>query len=168
MVGATVNRPPLRVVFLLLAALAAIATAEEPWPGVVTKVVDGDTIQVQRSDETVKVRLSGIDCPESGQPFGRAARKAAVDLAFGKTVRIAPLATDRYGRTIAKVTLPDGRDLGTELVRSGLAWWYVRYAAHNEALQKAEAEAREKRVGLWADPAPIAPWDWRKTKGNKR
>ena len=75
-----------------------------------------------------KIRLWGIDCPESKQPFGTRAKQFTGDLAFGKTVAVRVRDVDRYHRTVAEVILPDGRNLNQELVRAGLAWWYQQYA----------------------------------------
>ncbi len=68
---------------------------------------------------------------------------------------------DRFGRTVGEVTLPDGRVLNHELVRAGLAWWYRRYAPEDDTLKQLEAEARQAKRGLWADPNPVSPWEWR-------
>jgi endonuclease YncB( thermonuclease family) len=68
---------------------------------------------------------------------------------------------DRYGRTIGDVFLPDGRHLNQELVRAGYAWWYRRYSA-DQRLAALEGEARAARRGLWTDPNPQPPWEWRK------
>ena len=57
--------------------------------------------------------------------------------------------------------LEDGRNLSQELVKAGYAWWYRKYAPGNTVLKKIEAEAREAKAGLWNDPHPIAPWDFR-------
>ncbi len=155
----------------LLAALAASARAGEPlapFEGRVVRVADGDTLEVLRLEGArrvpVKVRLHGVDCPERRQPFGKQAKEAALRLAAGQTVRVEPKARDRYGRTVGVVVLPDGRRLHEELVRLGLAWWYQRYAPGARELGALERRAREGRVGLWADPAPQAPWDFRKAK----
>ena len=69
--------------------------------------------------------------------------------------------TDRYGRTVAKVVLPDGRSLNQELVRQGLAWWYRQYAPHDQILAGLEAEARAAKRGLWSERNPVPPWEWR-------
>jgi micrococcal nuclease len=61
------------------------------------------------------------------------------------------------------VMLPDGRNLNHEIVRAGFAWWFQRYALTDTELKKLEAEAREARRGLWADPKPVPPWEWRAT-----
>ena len=69
---------------------------------------------------------------------------------------------DRYGRTVGEVILPDGRVLNHELVRAGLAWWYRRYAPDDKTLEQLERGARGANRGLWADPNPVPPWEWRR------
>jgi hypothetical protein len=80
-------------------------------------------------------------------------------------VTVQPRDIDRYGRTVALVVLPDGRTLNHELVRSGFAWWYQKYAPADTTLEQLEAEARATRRGLWSQASPIPPWDWRKHTG---
>src|ERR1017187_5302864 len=89
------------------------------------------------------------------------AKQFTGDLAFGKDVKVVVRDVDRYGRTVGEVMLPDGRSLNRELVRAGLAWWYQRYARHDEELARLETEARQARRGLWADAHPVAPWEFR-------
>jgi endonuclease YncB( thermonuclease family) len=73
-------------------------------------------------------------------------------------------ATDRYGRLVGEVLLPDGRNLSHELVRAGLAWWYAYFAKQDVVLAALEQEARSARRGLWQDASPIPPWEWRKMR----
>ncbi|MBS1856124.1 MAG: thermonuclease family protein [Acidobacteria bacterium] len=68
----------------------------------------------------------------------------------------------RYKRTVAEIILPDGRNLNQEVVRAGLAWWYRTYAKHDAVLPALEDEARAAKRGLWADPSPMPPWEWRR------
>jgi hypothetical protein len=98
---------------------------------------------------------SRLPNPETGQDFGARAKAAAAELAFGKVVTVRLLGTDRYRRSVALVVLPDGRLLNHELVRSGFAWWFRRYAPADVALQRLEAETREAKRGLWSQPNPI-------------
>jgi len=149
-----------RLLPLLLACLAAAAAAG--WQGRVVAIADGDTLTVLRGRQQVKVRLYGIDCPELGQPFGRRARQRAAELAFGQTVAVRPESRDRYGRTVAWVVLPGGRTLNEILVAEGLAWHYRRYAPRAGQLAELEQQARAARRGLWQDPSPVPPWNWRR------
>ena len=125
------------------------------------RVRDGDSIVVLRSGRGIEVRLDGIDCPELGQAFGNAAKGHTSQLAFGRTVRLAGKGRDDYGRELAEVFLPDGRSLNRELVAAGFAWWFRRHST-DRVLEALEREARTARRGLWADPDPVPPWDYRK------
>jgi micrococcal nuclease len=141
--------------------LAAFLLALAALPRVVG-ISDGDTLTVRDGEKTYKVRLHGIDCPEKGQPFGRAATEYTARLAQGRPVRVVERSRDRYGRVVADVWLEDGTWLNHALVREGLAWWFRRYAARDKALAELEEKAREARRGLWAEAEPVPPWLWRK------
>jgi endonuclease YncB( thermonuclease family) len=131
----------------------------------VVSVSDGDTIIVLRPGNVQeKVRLAEIDCPEKGQPFGQAAKRKTGDLAAQKTVTVEVRTTDRYGRTVGEVFLPDGSSLNRELVRAGYAWWYRQYSK-DTSLGDLEGDARRARRGLWSEPTPVPPWEWR--RGNR-
>jgi micrococcal nuclease len=102
--------------------LVLLASAGEQFPGNVVGILDGDTLSVLREGKAVKVRLHGIDTPERQQPFGTRARQYTGELAFNQVVTVLVRDTDRYGRMVGEVLLPDGRSLNQELVRAGLAW----------------------------------------------
>ena len=146
------------VIFLLLGTPLEAAD----YSGRVVGVIDGDTIEVLNGHHAERIRLSGIDCPEKGQAFGQRAKQAASALVFGKKVTIQTHGYDKYKRTLGDVFLSDGKNLNQELVRQGFCWWYRKYAPGDTVLEGLENEAREARKGLWADPAPIPPWEWRK------
>src|SRR5215472_16406920 len=147
------------VLWCLLAPLLAYA---EQFTGKVVGILDGDTISVLREGKAVKVRLYGVDTPEKAQAFGTQARKFTSDLVFQRDVTVEIRATDRYGRLVGEVLLPDGRSLNQELVKAALAWWYRPYAPNDPTLAQLEAEARTAKRGLWADAQPVPPWQWRK------
>ena len=69
---------------------------------------------------------------------------------------------DRYKRTAAATVLLDGRNLNQELIRAGLAWWYRQWERRESVLRDLEQEARAAERGLWSDPKPVEPWEWRK------
>ncbi len=148
-------------VLLLLQLLVSPVFAEaKSFSGKVVKVSDGDTIQVMHEGKAEKIRLAGIDCPEKKQPFGQAAKKFTSTLVVQKIVTVQVETIDRYGRTVAEVILPEGRSLNRELVRAGYAWWYRKYSK-DTSLGSLESGAQAARRGLWSDPNPVAPWDWR-------
>lgn len=132
--------------------------------GPVVSILDGDTIKVLHNNRAERIRLNGIDCPEKGQAFGKRAKQAASALVFGKEVTLQTHGKDKYARTIADVLLPDGTNVNHELVKEGWCWWYRKYAPGNVILEELERRARGAGLGLWADPAPIPPWEWRKGK----
>ena len=129
----------------------------------VVGVKDGDTIELLRNGKTETVRLFGVDTPEKTQAYGQRARQFTSDLVFGKTVRLIVNNTDRYGRTVGTIILPDGRSLNEELVRNGYAWHYKAYS-NDLKLANLESDARRYKRGLWQDANPVAPWDFRKDK----
>jgi micrococcal nuclease len=147
---------------VILLALPAIA-ADGRFTGKVIGIADGDTIEVLRDRQPVKVRLNGIDAPEKDQAFGTKARQFVSSLAFSQVVTVVELGKVRYDRTIADVVLADGRVLNREVVRAGFAWWFRRYST-DASLGELEAEARAAKRGLWADPHPVPPWEWRQAQ----
>ena len=145
-------------VFLLLCTPLEAADLS----GSVVRVLDGDTIEVLHNQHPERIRLSGIDCPEKGQAYGQKAKQAASALVFGKEVTLQTHGHDKYGRTLADVLLPDGTNVNHELVKDGWCWWYRKYAPGDVELERLEKAAREANKGLWADPHPVPPWEWRK------
>ena len=152
----------LRAIIVLLVFAFAEGEAQL-FSGRVVGVADGDTIDVLRNSRAVRIRLHGIDCPERGQAFGRQARQYTSKLAFRRTVGVHVRGTERYGRFVADVLLPDGSSLNRELIRAGLAWHYVRYST-DRTLASLEWEARASRRGVWADARPVPPWEFRRER----
>jgi endonuclease YncB( thermonuclease family) len=132
-------------------------------------VADGDTITVLGAgNQQTRIRLQGIDAPESRQAFGQASKRNLSDLIFGRQVVVEYEKTDQYGRTLGKV-LTGGRDVNLEQVKAGLAWHYKYYQDEQPPDDRrlyaaAETEARSARRGLWADATPVPPWDFRRGK----
>lgn len=127
----------------------------------VVGVTDGDTIKVRCGDgEQEKVRLTQIDTPERKQAFGTQAKQALSDLVYKQQVKLIREDKDRYGRTLGAVH-KDGVHINFELVRMGMAWCYRRYLKDPSCLDF-EQSAREKKMGLWVDEKPIAPWEFRR------
>jgi endonuclease YncB( thermonuclease family) len=132
----------------------------EQFTGKVVSISDDDTISVLCEGKAVQVRLYGLDVPEKAQAFGTRARQFMAALVFQQDITVIVRATDRYGRIVGEVLLPDGRSLSQELVRAGRG--YRQYTPKDAMLAQLEAEARAAQRGLWADAHPIPPWAWRK------
>ena len=147
-------------------AQAKPSKAQEPFTAQVISVADGDTITVQTEDyEQIKIRLYGIDAPEMNQPGGKEARQYLYDRIYGKEVIVKVMDTDRYGRSVAMIYLYGGMAVSVDIVGDGHAWVYPQYCKVKnfcDALTEVEGEAKAEKVGIWADPNPVPPWEWRK------
>ncbi len=155
----------LRLLALALFMSGSAGHAEQPiLSGTVSRVIDGDTIDVQLTSGPIRVRLNGIDTPERGQPWGREATNALSALVMGKQVDLEPFTQDRYDRLVANVFV-GSVNVNDALVRQGHAWAYRTYlTGDNIDLCAMEAAARRAKRGLWAlkPQDRAAPWDWRK------
>lgn len=150
--------------FLLFYLISAILSMAATITGKVVSVTDGDTITVLDDSKTQhKIRLWGIDAPESRQDYGQRAKQALSDMVYNKAVTVDVQDTDRYGREVGKVYQGDTY-VNLEMIKLGLAWWYQTYAKGATDLKDAEEAARTAKVGLWSRPDAIAPWDFRRVK----
>jgi endonuclease YncB( thermonuclease family) len=166
------NKHPIKA--SLFAALLCLSAAAQPQTitGKVVAISDGDTLTVlDANNRQHKIRLDGVDAPESSQDFGSRAKQSLSDLVFGKTVTVISSKKDRYGRTLGKVML-DKLDINLGQIRRGMAWFYRHYAKElrpEDAVEyeKAENFAKAGKLGLWTDPSPTPPWDFRRGKTAK-
>ena len=137
--------------------------------GHIISIADGDTITLLDAGKRQhKIRLSGIDAPERKQAFGNRSRQHLGELVFGKQVTADCAKTDRYRRAVCKIKV-DGVDANLAQVAAGMAWHYREYEREQSLMDRlryahAENRAQEERRGLWADRAPMAPWDFRRAK----
>ena len=153
-----------------------ISIAQGDVTGIVVSVTDGDTIKVlDRNRVQHKVRLTGIDAPERGQPFGQASKKYLASMVSGREVFIESSKNDRYGRVLGKVWVQPADcsscgktlDINHAQLLAGMAWWYRYYAKQQSPedrgrYESAEDEAKARGWGLWSAASPINPYDWRK------
>lgn len=128
---------------------------------VATAVVDGDTFVSTIDGAARRIRLARIDAPEKRQAYGHRAEQALRELVWKRTVQISWARLDRNCRPIAEVRV-DGVDVSEAMVRKGMAWQYTAYS-QTPGLTAIEQQARNGHVGLWSDPNPIPPWEWRRT-----
>jgi len=150
----------------LAVALFWQSAAAEVLVGRVVAISDGDTLTVLDADKRLhRVRLAGIDAPEKKQAYGEGSKQHLARLAYGKDVAVEWDKTDRYGRVLGKVVI-DALDANLAQVRAGYAWHYKRYEHEQNAEDRrryaaSAAAARSERLGLWREPGPTPPWDWR-------
>lgn len=159
-----VGRPALlaSVLAQLLLTTPLPAAPTRDGTGRVVAVTDGDTLVVDTATGRHRVRLLGVDAPETGQRFGPAARDALAGLVLGRSVTLRVVGTDRYGRNVGLVER-DGTEVNLAMVQDGWAWHDERLARRGE-LREAEAAARQAGRGLWADRSPVPPWVWRRER----
>lgn len=163
----------LGAVCLAVLALAAVglapSAAAETFSGPVIAIQDGDTMDILITKDGRKraqrIRFGGTDAPEHGQPFNNRSRQHLAGLIARKTVTVESHKRERYGRPVGTVLL-DGEDIGLAMVEAGFAWWFRRYADEQtpdarQAYEAAETAARRASKGLWADPNPMPPWEYR-------
>lgn len=156
----------IRRVILALFALIPLVLSAQILRGDVVKISDGDTFTLLvNGNEQVRVRIDGIDAPEKGQAFGNRAKEYLSGLIWGESITVRVSKTDRYGRSIGKVSTPTIDDVGLEMIKAGYAWQYRDYN-DDKSYTTAENNARKLLKGLWQDRNPIRPQDFRKRKRN--
>lgn len=155
-------------IYLLLFALATVfiyptTLWAQTLTGKVIGIADGDTFTLLTAqNEQKKVRLAEIDCPESGQPYGKKAKEILSQLIFSKAVRVVQTDLDHYGRIVARV-YQGSTDINAEMTRQGAAWVYREYA-RDQTLYTLEKDAKAAKTGLWSLPVAqqVPPWQWRR------
>lgn len=154
---------PKKILIILIFILAAVFIKEfigtnESLEAKVIKVIDGDTINVLENKQVLKIRLFGIDAPESKQEFGKESTDFLASMIMDKNIRIIYKDKDQYGRIIGIVEF-DGKDINKIMVSSGYAWAYTYYS---DIYAKDQILAKEKKLGLWKSENPLEPHKWRK------
>lgn len=143
----------------------------------VVRVIDGDTVEIILSRRRIRVRLDSIDCPENGQHWGDTAKFGLIKLIGGQTVSLEIHGLDIHGRTLATIYVSQNRgakivNVNERMVALGHAWVMRKYYNHlpqqrRDSLNRIEAWAKSKKVGLWKSQNPIPPWEWRGSNGRR-
>ena len=161
-------------------ALVSCSAIAGTLSGRVVAISNGDAITVlDARKKEHKVRIAGINAPQKAQPYGDRSRKHLSELVYDKAVDVEWRKYDRYGRIVGKIMMaapnscpasrrdcPRTLDVGLAQIGAGLAWHFAPNGEEQTPQARAvysfsEQVARGKRVGLWADTAPIPPWQWR-------
>lgn len=133
----------------------------------VVTVHEGDRLLVYHDGKKDLIYLQDIDCPELKQPHGLRAKHATQAYVGGREVVVRNLRRDKQGRTTAEIILPNGRNLGHELLKEGMAWWRT-FDSKDRSLGEIQTLVQAERKGLWADPDPVPPWKWKQAKKTRR
>ena len=161
---------PGKQAFRFICILACLSSFSIPcpcfgWQGEVVNVVEGDLLVVADSGQQQHVRLYGIDCPAKGQPFWDKARALVNHLANRKVVEVTPLYKGAEGYVNALVRVEGVKTLLNEqIVAHGMAWVRPNECSAKLCAQwkDIEKQAQMNSIGLWAEPNPIPPWEWKK------
>lgn len=153
---------------MILELLLILGQADLPEPiakpsaetATVSRVIDGDTIELGDDDHTI-VRLEGIDCPEHDQPYGLHATKSLERLCLHQDATIKYTGATTYGRKVGTIIV-DRIDCNASQIARGWAWIDSRYPSRDTRHADLLATARGQRRGLWRSSSPIAPWEWRR------
>jgi endonuclease YncB( thermonuclease family) len=154
----------LLALLLLVSGMPAVP-ADAVLAGRVTRVIDGDTLDVLLATGRIRVRLHGVDAPERSQSGGNEATQWLRQQVLNQDVLLEPVSQDRYERMVAIVYAGDVI-VNRELLRTGTAWAYRHYLRGADRLYcDIEATARAEHRGLWRAGAAHAPWEYRRTAG---
>jgi endonuclease YncB( thermonuclease family) len=158
-----------RIITGLVLALVA-AGPSLSWADFVAKVVtvhEGDRLTIRHGGRSEAIYIKDIDCPDLKQPYGKQAKRVTAAFVGNRDVVVRALTRDKQGRLSAEVLLPNGPNVGRELVKEGLAWW-KRSGSGDSSLGDLEELARAEHRGLWSEPDPVPPWKWIVTKKASR
>lgn len=154
----------MKKILLIFLVTIPLCLSAQVFHGKAVKISDGDTFTLLvNGREQVRIRIDGIDAPEKGQAYGTRAKEFLSSMIWGESITVRVLKTDRYGRSIGKVSTPTIEDVGYEMIKAGYAWQYRDYN-NDKSYTVAENYARKNTKGLWQDRNPIRPQDYRKMK----
>lgn len=159
-----------RLTVVLLTLAFAVNGVPDSWADFKARVVmvhEGDKVTVLHGGRTEKIFLKDIDCPDLKQPYGKQAKRTTAAYIANRVVTVRGVQRNSNGRTTAEIVLEDGRNIGHELIKEGLAW-ARKDTAGGKQLAEVEQLVRAEHKGLWSDPNPVPPWKWRLKGKSKR
>ena len=137
----------------------------EEYIGVVTKIIDGDSVVIRHGNIFKKIRLSYIDAPEVSQDHGEDSKLFLKNIVLDKTVLVDTKRKDKYGRHLSDLYIHSNIEsiyVNAKMIKSGNAWVYKRYRS-NTYLINLENHARSNKIGIWKNDNPVEPWVYRKS-----
>lgn len=161
------KRKLLSLLILLSSIFPVQAMAQTSISCKVVSISDGDSFTcLTPAKKNIKVRMNQIDAPERQQDFGNAARRKLSEMIYLKNVRLTSYGKDKYKRVLAEVFV-NNQNINQKMVESGYAWAYREYL-QSEKYLSLEQQARNNLLGLWSQPNPIYPSDFRKQKTGQK
>jgi endonuclease YncB( thermonuclease family) len=148
------------LVLALVAACPALSWAD--FLARVVTVHEGDRLTIRHDGRNETIYIKDIDCPELKQAYGKQAKHAIAAYVGSRDVMVRALKRGRNGLGTAEILLQDGRNVGHELLKEGLAWARPE-KGQDQSLEDMEQLAKAERKGLWSDSNPVAPWKWKPT-----
>lgn len=137
------------------------APATDTYRGKVVAVVTGDVVIVEHDGSAGKMRLYGVDSPEQRQPFHEESKLFSIEHFLNEDVDVMALTVDSQQQPVVLVFNEAGVSLSHMLVAHGMAWWDRQNAPKDALLRRLNGEAITSGLGLYADEAALAPWDYR-------
>ncbi len=156
------------ITILLAFSTANIGQSEEILKYKVTDIMGGDTFIAQTigdDPQVIRARIYGVDSPDEGQKFYEEAKQYLKNLIGEKEVEIKVLTMDNLDYKVCDVFTSEGNSISEVLIKEGYAWWDEENTKEALVLKKLCAEAIRQKKGLWSDVSPLAPWDYRRSKG---
>jgi len=151
-----------KLVVIMMLVMSSVIALPQEWSAKVIKVIDGNTLEILTADnETYKVLLKEIDCPEIAQSYGKEAKKLTEKILLKKRVTVVVNGKDRWGTRLVTITLSNGKDINAELLKKGYAWHNSRLSS-STSLKTLETNAKENKIGLWQNENPTPPWVYRR------
>ena len=148
--------------FSLLVFLSFDASSEFIYNLKVEKVIDGDTVYASQEGKPYKLRLSEIDAPERGQPFGKQSKEFLRGLLKDGKFDVHISGKDQFGRYLARL-YDNEVDINRRMVNEGMAWVYDFYVS-DKTFYKNQQSAQKQKKGIWSKRYPVSPWEWRRTR----
>lgn len=161
------SKMPTQMLAILLFACLCLPSICLAWQGVVTEVLDGDTIRVAAQGDKksqISIRMYGIDAPEKDQEGGGEATEYLCSILPNRAkVEIVPMSGDKYGRNVGLV-MYKRQNINLKMLEAGQAWHYAKYckAAFCREWAKVQRKAQKSKRGLWKQKRPTPPWQWRR------
>lgn len=133
--------------------------------GKVVEVLDGERLTIMSANQALRVKLIAVAAPAPKQPFADVAKQHLSDLVSGKYVVVNFSGLTRENFVLGRVVAKD-MDIGVQMIRDGVAWYNKAEATNFSEIEKqeyvgSEQAARTEARGLWKDPNPVSPWDFR-------